>query len=77
DQLPNGWSSLSGDVLAAGAEGTVTELAIGPEGIAPTTDQDGANSPPIWLAIGAGVLAAAVLGLGAALWWRRRRGGAD
>lgn len=77
DQLPDGWSSLAGDVLAAGADGTATDLAIGPEGIAPTTGQDGANSPPIWLAIGVGVLAAAVLGLGAALLWRRRRGGAD
>lgn len=46
DQLPDGWSILSGDVLAAGADGTATDLAIGPEGIAPTTGQDGASSPP-------------------------------
>jgi hypothetical protein len=74
DQLPDGWSGLTGDVLAAGAAGTVTNLSIGPDDdIASTAAQNGTNWQA-WLAIGAGCVALAVFGLTAALWWRRHRG---
>ena len=73
DQLPDGWSSLDGDVLAAGAEGIVTNLSIGPGEIAPTPPDDGAGGPN-WLPIAAGAVVVAALLLGSALWWRRRRG---
>lgn len=72
DQLPDGWSSLTGNVAAAGAEGTVTNLSVGPNDIPSTSPQDG-MSPPTWLTIGAGGVALVVLVLGTALWWRRRR----
>lgn len=75
DQLPDGWSSLDGNVLAAGPEGIVTNLSIGPVASASNSPDDTSHGP-IWLAIGAGLLVVAVLGLGAGLWWRRRRGGA-
>ena len=73
DQLPDGWSDLRGDVLVAGAAGTVTNLSIGPDDIASTAVRNGTNWQT-WLAIGAGCVALAVLGLAAALWWRRLKG---
>jgi hypothetical protein len=73
DQLPDGWSGLTGDVLAAGAAGTVTNLSIGPDDIASTAAQNGTNWQA-WLAIGAGCVVLAVFGLTAALWWRRHPG---
>jgi hypothetical protein len=78
DQLPDGWSSLTGDVLAAGSDGAVTDLSIGPGDAALPTTQSGFGWP-VWLAIVAGcvVLAALVLALGAALLLRRRRRAAE
>ncbi|WP_234834858.1 cellulose biosynthesis cyclic di-GMP-binding regulatory protein BcsB [Mycolicibacterium stellerae] len=73
DQLPEGWSSLDGDVLAAGPEGTVTNLSIAPADI-PSPSAEHATNRPTLLAIGAGCVVLAALGLGAALWWRRSRG---
>jgi hypothetical protein len=75
DRLPGGWSSLVGNVAATGADGAVTNLSIGPADPAPTPPPD-EPSWPIWLAIGAGCVVLAALGLGAALWRRRRRGAA-
>jgi hypothetical protein len=72
DRLPDGRSGLDGDVLAAGPEGTVTNLSIGSDGVAPESTRDSA-SWPAWVAIGAGCVALVVLAVGTALWWRRRR----
>ena len=73
DQLPNGWASVNGDVLAAGTDGVVTDLSIGPADVAPTSTSDEINWP-LWLAIAAGCIALAAV-VGGALWWivRRRR----
>ena len=70
DQLPDGWAALDGDVLAAGTEGTVTNLTIGADE-GPTATAGPAGRSPLLL-IGAGCLALVTLGLGAALWRRRR-----
>lgn len=69
DAQPDGISSLTGDVLAAGAGGEVTNLTIGP---AASPEADGQESSGVagW------AIAAAVLGVlaiaGAVVWWRRR-----
>ncbi|MCG7592769.1 hypothetical protein [Mycobacterium sp. PSTR-4-N] len=69
DQLPDGWSSLNGDVLAAGAAGTVAELTIGPGDIdSPPADGD-AVPTALWIALGCAAVAVALV---AALVWRRR-----
>lgn len=73
DQQPNGWSSLTGNVLAAGADGVVTTLSIGSDDAAPAAPNDDV-SWPIWLAIGAGAVVLFALVFGAITWWRRRRG---
>lgn len=72
DQLPGGWSGLSGNVVAAGAEGVVTNLSIGPSDAAPTEPSDD-SSFPTWLAVGVGLVILAALAVGAVLWRRRRR----
>ncbi|WP_197374936.1 cellulose biosynthesis cyclic di-GMP-binding regulatory protein BcsB [Mycolicibacterium baixiangningiae] len=72
DQLPDGWSSLNGDVLAAGAEGRVTNLSIGIGDSAPTAPDD-ATDRRVWLAVAVGAVLLAALAVGAALWSRRRR----
>jgi hypothetical protein len=75
DQLPDGWSSLKGDVLAAGAEGRVTNLTIGSGESAPAA-QDDATDQRVWVAVAVGAVLLAALAVGAALWARRRRGAA-
>lgn len=72
DRLPDGWSSLDGNVVAAGAEGTVTNLSIGPDEVA-STATPGESSRPFWLPIVAGAVVLVALGLGAVLWRRNRR----
>ncbi len=74
DQRPDGWAGLDGDVLAAGPEGTVTDLSIGSDGVASESTRDSAGGPA-WVPIGAGCVALMVLALGTVLWWRRRRRG--
>ncbi|WP_284235060.1 cellulose biosynthesis cyclic di-GMP-binding regulatory protein BcsB [Mycobacterium antarcticum] len=76
DQLPGGWSSLDGNVVAAGAAGSVTNLSIGPGEVAPAPADEGI-SRTTWLAVGAGCVVLAGLVIGAVLWSRRRRGAAE
>lgn len=74
DQVIGGWSSLDGDVLAAGTEGTVTNLSVGsPDD--PATREQGGKIWALWAAIAAGCVLFAALGLGAVYWRRRRRAG--
>lgn len=68
DQLPDGWSSLDGNVLAAGPDGAVTDLSIESSAEAPLPD---APSRPIWPVIGLAVVIVAAVG--ALLWLLRRR----
>lgn len=71
DQLPDGWSSLTGDVLAAGAAGTVTNLSIGPEDT-PQPPVEESTDWRVWAAVAAGCVVLAALIVGAVLWRRRR-----
>ncbi|WP_199254367.1 hypothetical protein [Mycolicibacterium mengxianglii] len=72
DRLPDGWSSLAGDVLAAGPEGTVVDLSLGSADTASPADHDRPGWP-LWAALGG--VAVVALAVGIALWWRRRRSG--
>jgi hypothetical protein len=73
DQLPGAWADVDGDVLAAGTDGTVTSLSIGPGDTAQAAAPEDGTDRSVWLAVGAGCLVLAVLAVGGALWWRRRR----
>lgn len=70
DQLPDGWSSLTGDVLAAGAAGTVTDLTVGPGVVEASAADDGGAPTALWIALGCAAVAVALIG---GLLWRRRR----
>lgn len=76
DGLPDGWSSLDGNVLAAGAAGDVTNLTVsGGETVAASPAAEPANWP-VWAAVAAGLVVVA-LGLSVGLRWMRRRGSAE
>lgn len=68
--LRGGWADLSGNVLAAGAQGTVADLAI-PVGL-PEPAPDQSHGWPVWFWIGA-VVAVLVVVLVAVSMRRRRR----
>ncbi|UXA19292.1 cellulose biosynthesis cyclic di-GMP-binding regulatory protein BcsB [Mycobacterium sp. SMC-4] len=68
---PDGLASLTGDVLAAGPDGEVTNLAIGAADSPPSTQDDPGGSR--WWLVAAGVLVLSLLAVAAALWWRRRQ----
>ena len=70
DRLPAGWAGLEGDVAAAGPQGTVTTLTIGPGEVEPTAPTP--SSWPKWLAVGVGAVVLVALGAGALLLRRRR-----
>jgi hypothetical protein len=71
EQLPDGWSSLVGNVAAAGPAGTVSNLSIGPVDAATPRPPDERNWTP-WIATGAALVALAAVGLGMLLSSRRR-----
>nr|CRL68829.1 cellulose synthase regulator protein [Mycolicibacterium malmesburyense] len=72
DQLQDGWSNLQGDVLAAGPDGVVTNVSIGPGDSSPT-DDEGATDRSLVVGVAVGAVALAVLAIGVALGLRRRR----
>ncbi|MGE2836567.1 hypothetical protein [Mycobacterium sp. SMC-4] len=72
DGLTDGWSQLSGNVLAAGIGGVPTELTIGAGDSEEAEPQDGGTS--LWTIVGVAVAAVAViLALVGSWWWRMRR----
>jgi hypothetical protein len=72
DQQPDGWSSLDGDVLAAGAAGSVTNLSIGSEDAAAAPVESRTDNR-VWVAVAAGCVVLAALGVAGIVWRRRRR----
>ncbi|AKK29100.1 hypothetical protein [Mycobacterium sp. EPa45] len=72
EQLPDGWSQLTGDTLAAGAQGIPADMSIRDNRIAPASSR-GSSTPP--LSVVFGILGAFVLGVFAAWLWLRRRSG--
>ncbi|SBS77627.1 conserved exported hypothetical protein [uncultured Mycobacterium sp.] len=74
EQLPDGWSQLTGDVLAAGAQGIPADLAIRDNRVAAAPPQSTSTTPPLGVVFG--LLGAFALGaLTTWLWLRRRRHG--
>ena len=73
EQLPDGWSQLTGDVLAAGAQGIPADMAIRDNRVAAAPPQS-SSTPPLGVVFG--LLGAFALGvLTTWLWLRRRRDG--
>jgi hypothetical protein len=71
EQLPDGWSQLTGDVLAAGAQGVPADLSIRDNRVAAAPVQS-SWAPPLGLVFG--LLGAFAVGVVTAwLWLRRRR----
>ena len=71
DAQPDNWSSLQGNVVAAGEGGTVTNLAVGVEDAEPPVAQD-AQAWPVWVAI-AGVVVLGLLLVAITLLTRHRK----
>jgi hypothetical protein len=72
EQLPDGWSQLTGDVLAAGAQGIPADLAIRDNSAAAAAPPQSSSTPPLGVVFG--VLGAFALGVVTTwLWLRRRR----
>lgn len=75
DGLGGGWTQLTGDVLAAGAAGTVTTVAV--RSSDPAADIPSAVEGSVaWTHIALGIAVAVVVAMvviGAILWMRRRR----
>ena len=75
DGLDGGWSALTGDVLAAGAAGVPTNVAIRSD----ADNIDNIGLPPTqssnqWIPVGVGATVVATIAIiAAALWSRRRR----
>jgi len=75
DGLDGGWSALTGDVLAAGAAGVPTNVAIRSD----AENIDNIGLPPTqssnqWIPVGVGATVVATIAIiAAALWSRRRR----
>ncbi|GAT11176.1 hypothetical protein H7I77_23805 [Mycolicibacterium novocastrense] len=70
--LPGGWSGLTGDVLAAGAQGTPTDVAIRSDVVAQNAvaADDSSNRHWGWIAAGVAVLVALAIAAG---WLALRR----
>ncbi|MGE2714629.1 hypothetical protein ACQI4L_11270 [Mycolicibacterium litorale] len=68
--LPGGWAALTGNVLAAGAQGIPTDMSI-PVGI-PEPAPEQSQGWALWAGLGALIVVLAALGVGG--WLRRRRG---
>jgi hypothetical protein len=77
DGANGNWSQLSGDVLAAGAAGTPTNLSIRADGDtagSSAMSEPQADSPSRWILIGAAAaVVAAIAIVGLIVWSRRRR----
>ncbi len=74
--LPGGWSGLTGDVLAAGAQGTPTDVAIrGGAGVQESiaASDDSSRHRWVWIAAGVAVLVALTIAAGWLVLRRRRR----
>ncbi|OYN78671.1 hypothetical protein [Mycolicibacterium sphagni] len=73
DKLPNGWSQLTGDVLAAGATGTPTDLTIRKDDNA-LVAQAPVSHLKLWIGIGAALIVVLIGAVGLTLLRRRRAG---
>jgi hypothetical protein len=72
--LDGGWSALTGDVLAAGAGGVPTNVAIRADAEAvDTVPTQASTSPKQWIPLGVGLAVVAALAIVAAVLWSRRR----
>ena len=75
DGLDGRWSALTGDVLAVGAAGVPTNIAIRADGSAAESlePQPSPHSMNQWIPVGIGATVVAAIAIGAAALWSRRR----
>lgn len=71
EQLPDGWSQLTGDVLVAGAQGVPADMSVRDNRVAAAPAQS-SWAPPLGLVVGL-LVAVAVGGVAVWFWMRRRR----